>query len=288
MKYIFYLLAISLVAVTALPDGLIKLDPGTIVKAMEEVVQHTTTEAAAVPEAIEAEKEKETVSSTPKKTYGSGTVADRENLVAHLFHDYKKVVNPDKPDVRFGLSLINFHVCDYKQILESNVWLKMVWQDSRLAWDEKEYGGVEVLRYDSKELWKPDVTLYNSADPVNQMSCWDSQVLIYSTGEVLWVPPCKLISRCHYTLKKEPYGEQTCTLKFGSWTFDGLVMDLEFYKDKKEIDLEDLTNTSGFEVVTTTGEKHTRFYPCCAEPYQDLTFNMTVKRVPGEELVKRF
>jgi nicotinic acetylcholine receptor len=218
---------------------------------------------------------------------GSGTVADRQRLAHELFTNYKKTVNPDHPDVRFGVALIDFHVCNKKQLLNSYLWLRYVWQDDRLRWDEKDFGGVGVIRYDSKEVWKPDITLYNSADPVHQMSCWDSNVLIYPNGEVLWVPPCKLVSHCDYTLDREPYGEQTCSLKFGSWTFDGLVMDLSFYKNITTFDLTDMDNSSGFEVLSTTGEKHTKYYSCCAEPYQDLTFNMTIKRIPGEELLRR-
>jgi len=195
-------------------------------------------------------------------------------------------VNPDKPDVKFGLSLLDFHVCDERQVLETYVWLKSVWQDSRLAWNKEDYGGAEIIRYDSKEVWKPDVTLYNSADPTNMMSCWESNVLIYSSGEVMWVPPCKLISTCKLSLKKEPYGEQTCSLKFGSWTYDGNNMDLNLYKNET-IDLSDMSNSSGFKIVSTTAERHSKFYSCCEEPYLDLTFNMTIKRIPGEELVKR-
>lgn len=45
----------------------------------------------------------------------------------------------------------------------------------------------------------------------------------------VWVPPCKLSSRCNYNLKKHPYGEQTCSLQFGSWTFDSNGVDMQFY-----------------------------------------------------------
>lgn len=98
-----------------------------------------------------------------------------------------------------------------------------------MKWDPTEYGGADIVRLESNEIWKPDVTLYNSADPVNMINCWESNVLIYSTGKILWVPPCKMTSQCHYNLKKNPYGEQTCTLKFGSWTFDGNILDLGLY-----------------------------------------------------------
>jgi len=175
--------------------------------------------------------------------------------------------------------------------LESNVWLRSLWTDHRLAWDKEEFAGIDRVIYSSAEVWKPDVTLYNSANLVKMMNCWDSNVIIFANGEVLWVPPCKLDSQCRLTLKKEPYGEQTCTMKFGSWTYDGIIMDLNFYGESKNMsafDLTDMTNSSGFEVVSTNTEREVKYYSCCEEPYVSLQFNLTIKRIPGEELEKRF
>ncbi|ODM89453.1 Acetylcholine receptor subunit beta-like 1, partial [Orchesella cincta] len=217
-----------------------------------------------------------------------GTAEQRTRLLAKLFKDYDKHVNPDNVNLRFGVALIDFHVLEERDALESYVWLRYVWQDDRLKWDPEESGVTNVIRLDSSLIWKPDVTLYNSADPVNMINCWQSNVLIYPKGEVLWVPPCKMLSRCHLTLKKQPYGEQTCTLKFGSWTFDGFVLGLDLYKANKTIDLSDLNNSSEFEVLSTSAKKNDRYYSCCPEPYSDLTFNMTIKRIPGDELIKKW
>ncbi|CAL8086709.1 unnamed protein product [Orchesella dallaii] len=214
-----------------------------------------------------------TTGKTAIKTSDQGTVEDRTKLVAKLFKDYDKKVNPDDVKLKFGVGLIDFHIS---------------WQDPRLKWNPDQYGGATILRMDSEMIWKPDITLYNSADPVNMINCWHSNILIFSTGEILWVPPCKMVSRCHLTLKKHPYGEQVCGLKFGSWTFDGVILDLDFYDGKKTMDLSDLNNSSGFEILSNKAEKTDKFYPCCEEPYPDLTFNMTIKRIPGEELIKKW
>jgi len=222
------------------------------------------------------------------KTSAQGTVEDRTKLVDKLFKDYNNKVNPDSVKVKFGVSLIDFHILEDKDAMESYTWLKYVWQDPRLAWNEEEFGGATVLRIEPGMVWKPDITLYNTADPVNMINCWESNVLIFSNGEILWVPPCKMVSRCHLTLRKEPYGEQVCGLKFGSWTFDGFVLDLDFYKGNKTMDLTDLNNASGFEILSNEAERKDKYYPCCKEPYPDLTFNLTIKRIPGEELFKKW
>jgi len=236
-------------------------------------------------EAVKAEG----AASTPaprKIQMSQGTVADRTRLVADLFGgDYNKHIIPDNVTVKFGMALINFDICAKKKVLSTYFWLRYVWKDSRLAWDPEEYGGTSVLRFDPNSVWRPDITLYNSADSAKMVSCTETNILMYSNGEVLWVPPCKAISHCPgLTLHTEPYEPQTCSLKFGSWTYDGNTMDLKFYDNKAEIDVSDMVNSSNFEFISTTAEKHERYYACCAEPYIDVTFNMTVQRRPGCEL----
>ncbi|ODN01934.1 Acetylcholine receptor subunit alpha-L1 [Orchesella cincta] len=243
-------------------------------------VDNTLTDAAAA--------EAEDLTETLKASLSQGNVDDRTRLVADLMSGYNKGVNPDDVAVQFGINLLDFTVRENSNALDSYVWLKIVWQDDRLKWNGDEYGGVQVLRVDSTTLWKPDVTLYNSADPVNMVNCWDSNMLVWSSGKVMFVPPCKMTSRCKFDLKRNPYGEQKCSLKFGSWTFDGNAMDLQFYNKTQSIDLTELNDSTGFEVLSTVAERNVRTYSCCPDPYIDLTFNMTIRRLPGDELFNKF
>ncbi|CAL8086700.1 unnamed protein product [Orchesella dallaii] len=273
MNKIFILCTVIVVAAYASPDSSPDLTDSV----------GTTTSAQLDPTITE-----NTVLNT-NYSQGQGTIEDRTKLAAKLFKDYDKKINPDDVKVQFGITLVDFHVLEETNAIESHAWLRCVWKDPRLQWNAEEFGGAGLLRIDSDMLWKPDVTLYNSADPVNMINCWrQSNVLIYANGEILWVPSCKMLTRCHLTLKKEPYGEQVCGLKFGSWTFDGFALDLDLYNGKKTMDLTDLNNSSGFEIVSTTAEKTNKMYPCCKEPYPSLTFNMTIKRIPGEELIKKW
>lgn len=41
---------------------------------------------------------------------GEGTAAIREKLYKHLTQNYQKAVNPDKPDVKLGISLIDVDI----------------------------------------------------------------------------------------------------------------------------------------------------------------------------------
>jgi len=295
MKHFVCLFALCLVAAQALPDGLFKLDPGTITKTLEEAaatlttseapVEHSTTLAPATDPTTPTADLPEVKTSTESKIKSQGTTADRTRLVTDLFKDYNKRVNPDDVKLVFGATLLDLHVLEKEDALETHIWLTYNWTDQRLTWNPEEYGGVEIMRLKSGQVWKPDVTLYNSADPVNMVHCHETNVLLYSTGKIMWIPPCKMTSMCHLNLRREPYGENTCTLKFGSWTYDGNTLDLQLNNSSMEVS--EFTNTSGFELVGNVAEREDKYYPCCAEPYPNVQFNLTLKRIPGEELFKR-
>ncbi|KAI5752240.1 hypothetical protein M8J77_015109 [Diaphorina citri] len=119
---------------------------------------------------------------------------DEERLVRDLFRGYNKLIRPvhnmtQKVDVRFGLAFVQLiNVNEKNQIMKSNVWLRLMWTDYQLQWDEADYGGIGVLRLPPDKVWKPDIVLFNNADG-NYEVRYKSNVLIYPNGEVLWVPP---------------------------------------------------------------------------------------------------
>ena len=69
-------------------------------------------------------------------------------------------------------------------------------------------------------------------------------------------------------------------LKFGSWTFDGFKIDIGFF-DREEIDINDLHGdmTDTFEIIGNSAKKNVKYYPCCEEPYPDLTFMLHLRKI---------
>jgi len=51
--------------------------------------------------------------------------------------------------------------------MKSNVWLRFVWMDYQLQWDEADYGGIGVLRLPPDKVWKPDIVLFNKYEYQN-------------------------------------------------------------------------------------------------------------------------
>ena len=48
-----------------------------------------------------------------------------------------------------------------KSIITVDSWMRMGWNDSALVWDPDKSDGVLTMHFESDELWKPDILLYN-------------------------------------------------------------------------------------------------------------------------------
>ncbi|TMW47392.1 hypothetical protein DOY81_007527 [Sarcophaga bullata] len=179
---------------------------------------------------------------------------DEERLVRDLFRGYNKLIRPvqnmtQKVGVRFGLAFVQLiNVNEKNQIMKSNVWLRLVWYDYQLQWDEADYGGIGVLRLPPDKVWKPDIVLFNNADG-NYEVRYKSNVLIYPTGEVLWVPPAIYQSSCTIDVTYFPFDQQTCIMKFGSWTFNGDQVSLALYNNKNFVDLSDYWKSGTWDII---------------------------------------
>ncbi|XP_070542900.1 neuronal acetylcholine receptor subunit alpha-2-like [Ptychodera flava] len=206
-----------------------------------------------------------------------------ERLFTRLFTSYNDLVRPvrnvsDILTVMFGLTISQLiNVDERNQIMTTNVWLKQEWVDYRLRWDPNDYGGLGVLRVPSDMLWLPDIVLYNNADG-NYEPTLMTKALVYHTGTIYWLPPAIYKSACNIDVQYFPFDEQQCVMKFGSWTYDGRVLDLIMMDE--DVDLEDYWESGEWDILDSPGTKNTMKYPCCEEIYTDITFNFVIRRKP--------
>lgn len=207
---------------------------------------------------------------------------DEERLVRDLFRGYNKLIRPVENmtynvDVSFGLAFIQLiNVNEKNQIMKSNVWLRLVWKDYQLRWDAADYGGIKVLRLPPDKVWKPDIVLFNNADG-NYEVRYKSNVLIYPHGEVLWVPPAIYQSSCTIDVTYFPFDQQTCLMKFGSWTFNGDQVSLSLYNNKNFVDLSDYWKSGTWDIVEVPAFLNR--VPDDRRPTEtDITFYITIRR----------
>ncbi|XP_072320784.1 neuronal acetylcholine receptor subunit alpha-7-like [Eucyclogobius newberryi] len=176
--------------------------------------------------------------------------------------------------VEFGLSLMQIMDVDEKnQVLTTNIWLHMTWNDYSLQWDPDQFSGIRNVRFPNQQIWKPDILLYNSADERFDAT-FQTNILVQHTGECTYIPPGIFKSTCKIDVRWFPFDEQRCELKFGSWTYGGWALDLKML----EADLSDYTSNGEWDLVEVPGQKTDKKYPCCEEPYPDITYTVVMRR----------
>lgn len=63
--------------------------------------------------------------------------------------------------------------------------------------------------------------LFRSADGHHDETYGKINCVVRSDGMVHWIPPAKFRVFCDVDLTNWPFGEHTCSLRLGSWTYDG-------------------------------------------------------------------
>ncbi|XP_023709393.1 neuronal acetylcholine receptor subunit alpha-7 isoform X2 [Cryptotermes secundus] len=205
-----------------------------------------------------------------------------KKLLTKLLERYnvleRPVANESEPlEVKFGLTLQQIIDVDEKnQLLITNIWLSLEWNDYNLRWNESEFGGVKDLRITPNKIWRPDILMYNSADEGFD-GTYHTNVVVRHNGSCLYVPPGIFKSTCKIDITWFPFDDQHCDMKFGSWTYDGNQLDLVLNSEEGG-DLSDFITNGEWYLIGMPGKKNTIVYQCCPEPYVDVTFTIQIRR----------
>ncbi|XP_054625691.1 neuronal acetylcholine receptor subunit alpha-3 [Dunckerocampus dactyliophorus] len=215
---------------------------------------------------------------------GGGTCSEAEHkLFSVIFSNYNQYIRPvenvsDPVIVQFEVSMSQLvKVDEVNQIMETNLWLRHIWNDYKLKWNPKDFGGVEFIRVPSSRIWKPDIVLYNNAVGDFQVDDKTKALLRYN-GEVTWIPPAIFKSSCKIDVTYFPFDYQNCTMKFGSWTYDKAKIDLVLIGST--INLKDFWESGEWMIIDAPGYKHDIKYNCCEEIYTDITYSLYIRRLP--------
>ncbi|XP_034735123.1 neuronal acetylcholine receptor subunit alpha-3 [Etheostoma cragini] len=213
-----------------------------------------------------------------------GSSSDAEHkLFSVIFSNYNQYIRPvenvtDPVVVQFEVSMSQLvKVDEVNQIMETNLWLRHIWNDYKLKWNPRDFGGVEFIRVPSNKIWKPDIVLYNNAVGDFQVDDKTKALLRYN-GDVTWIPPAIFKSSCKIDVTYFPFDYQNCTMKFGSWTYDKAKIDLVLIGST--INLKDFWESGEWTIIDAPGYKHDIKYNCCEEIYTDITYSLYIRRLP--------
>ena len=226
-------------------------------------------------------------------------------LRAHLLSGYDRVVPPTSnrttysnysgagTDVRMQVQFFKVEGVDAAHAkMRLKVWLRYSWQDTRLAWDPAEFGGITKTFFQGKsvsapeetEIWLPDVQPYNTA--VGIESTLDASLArVEHTGEVFWSRPGLLDVLCRFSgLVAFPFDSLTCSIEFGGWALSGGYQGISLEGSGFGVSQQEATSGSSYQEhsIAEGGVSvvHNVFeYPCCpSEPWPVVRYDITLDR----------
>ena len=227
----------------------------------------------------------------PEQKYKSQNVSA---LRAALMNGYDRFELPPVVDenpergvrVHLQLALNQLTSIDVsQQTIDLYAWWRHNWIDPRLAWRPEDWGGVAELTFvgrgPHKEIWMPDDTIFDASESEEQME--DLLVDVYPDGGV-WVSiPISNTVPCPMKLGRFPFDIQECTFTIGSWTLNGVYVDM-VPRLNGDGDYEAFTFTKTFvdhteyDLLAVKTSHFDTFYTCCVEPYPVIEFELRFRR----------
>lgn len=173
------------------------------------------------------------------------------------------------------------YVDENRGTMDLDGWIIMSWDDAHLKWNPKEYGGISKLNLPSKDIWIPDLKMYRGRSNYKDFT-YEAMVLIFENGRIMWVPPATFHTSCDFTKGYVNYPRDThnCSVKIGSWTYDGFNMNLIIdEKSSEDMLLEEFHDVyPEWNLTSISVARNDMYYNCCAEPYPTISLDLTIKR----------
>ncbi|KAI2650160.1 5-hydroxytryptamine receptor 3C [Labeo rohita] len=121
---------------------------------------------------------------------------------------------PTITNISFTLYAI-LGVNEKAQILTTFLWLRLYWFHEFLIWDSEACDGITKISLPVKDLWTPDIIVYEFVDDDVSQAC--PYVYVNHTGHIRYDRMLRLVSACNLQIFSFPFDIQNCSFTFGSY-----------------------------------------------------------------------
>jgi len=198
-------------------------------------------------------------------TYSLNEETFLRNELSESYNKYVRPVNnyDDSLDIRMGLAVQNIEEFDQKkETLDLNIWVRMNWKDEILNWNSSDYN-LSFLSMNVDNIWTPDIELINAASKPT-IYILDEALNLYSDGSIFRSKPAIFKFSCPLDLHEFPFDIQSCTMKFGSWTYNNNMMLVQPYEDvDKQIDVLSTFSHSEWGINSYSLKNYNESRICC-------------------------
>ncbi|XP_065203156.1 uncharacterized protein LOC135833336 isoform X2 [Planococcus citri] len=145
-----------------------------------------------------------------------------EKLRCQLFSNYSyKTSNMASQDLFQTLNLTIFYAdIDVSGLFQMIGEVNVTWEDHQLTWEPSKYNNTYTLDLDmlnnSNQIWKPAYVLVNNLFYDNKplLSSDHITTVTYQGKVTLWTKSISLQTKCPVLMRKRPWNEQICLLRF--------------------------------------------------------------------------
>ncbi|KAM8745869.1 uncharacterized protein AB9X84_016935 [Acanthopagrus schlegelii] len=186
--------------------------------------------------------------------------------------------NPTIANISFTLYAV-LGVNEKTQILTTFLWLRLYWHHEFLIWDPDECDGVTKISLPVKNLWSPDIIVYEFVDDDVSQAC--PYVYVNHTGHIRWDRMLRLVSACNLKIFSFPFDVQNCTFTFGSYMHtirDVRVSPALTFKEMSENSKRYLEASGEWELVDILGD--TSILQFGVDEWDIITFWVVIRRRP--------
>ncbi|XP_077298141.1 acetylcholine receptor subunit alpha-L1-like [Arctopsyche grandis] len=151
-------------------------------------------------------------------------LTDVERLRQDLLKDYDKYRRPVLSEstitslmLYYSVKSVSFDVT--KSILTTHGNLIAHWIDHLLLWDPADYDNITYMNFNTKEIWKPEIKIFDSLD-LNDIEWKDGNVLINHEGGIVSTAHVMARTWCSPSedLVHWPHDTHVCALRMGLWS----------------------------------------------------------------------
>ncbi|XP_047443476.1 5-hydroxytryptamine receptor 3A isoform X2 [Mugil cephalus] len=157
--------------------------------------------------------------------------------------------------------------------------LGVYWHNEFLVWDPVECDGITRISLPVKQLWSPDIIIYEFVDDDVSQAC--PYVYVNHTGHIRWDRMLRLVSACNLEIFSFPFDVQNCTFTFGSYMHtirDVRVSPALAFEEISGNSKRYLETSGEWELVDILGE--TSILQFGIDEWDIITFWVVIKRRP--------
>uniref|UniRef100_A0A3B5L0P8 5-hydroxytryptamine (serotonin) receptor 3A n=1 Tax=Xiphophorus couchianus TaxID=32473 RepID=A0A3B5L0P8_9TELE len=207
----------------------------------------------------------------------SGPTHDSMQAVFDMqpFRPAVNLSNPTITNISFTLYAVLGVVT---QLLTTFLWLRLFWRNEYLVWEPEECDGVARISLPVKELWSPDIIVYDVDDDVSQACPY---VYVNHTGRIRWDRMLRLVSACNLEIFSFPFDVQNCTFTFGSYmhtTNINILLIAALSHTMSDNSKQYLEASGEWELVNILGE--TSILKFGVDEWDIITFWVVIRRRP--------